>query len=447
MLQTEPVDDVKVWNTVSAAVEQVRIGSERHNVNIAYLHDNSQRQEVTREFLAHLAFNHCGDNVMKLLRKHPNLYDLNLGPVNRVVGHAKHCKGCLVANRRLGARAAYNHCLTKVATEPGKGYFADVAGPIRPLGIGGAKYVQVAVDAYTRFLHVMLMRRKAQAASLLAQLFECVRVQVIRKHNNGVRKLHTDKGGEFMSRDLESFCAWHGIVHKFSDTAAHQSNGVAERRISQLTIGIRSCLLRSCLPHHLWVEAAMHVAHAQNLLSTQTLLNRESGTTSREHQYTDLEELTRLAPDIRRCIPYLRYYGDVTDDTFRLLVQQMRPFGVQVIVCPRRASLQHLEERGIMGYFMSPGDGPSMDPVYISRPTGPTVRLYRHVVTPLVCLEMHAALMNCSRLAETQLPEHVEAEHLEGDLAGLQPHERGLFEVADRDLHEVPPYENDCCDI
>ena len=339
VLRTKPVDDGKVWTSVSAAVEQVRVRSERHNENIAALHEHSQRQEITPQFLAHLAFNHCGDNVMKLMRKHPDMYDLNLGPVNRVVGYAKHCTGCLVANRRLGARAAYNHCVTKVATSPGECNFADVAGPISPLGIGGAKYILVAVDAYTLFLHDMPMRRKSQAASLPAQLFERVRVQLIRKHNNGVRKLHTEKGGEFMSRDLESFCARRGIVHTFSDTATHQSNGVAERSIGQLTTGIRSCLLRSCLPHTLWVEAAMHVAHAQNLLPTRTLLNRESGTTSKERQYTDLEELTRLAPDIRQCIPYLLYYGDVTDDTFLLLVQQMRPFGVQVLVYPRRASL------------------------------------------------------------------------------------------------------------
>ena len=71
---------------------------------------------------------------MKLMRKHPDLFDLNLGPVSRVVGHAKHCTGCLAANRRQGARAAYNHCLTKVATSPAECYSADVAGPISPLG-------------------------------------------------------------------------------------------------------------------------------------------------------------------------------------------------------------------------------------------------------------------------------------------------------------------------
>ena len=273
------------------------------------------------------------------------------------------------------------------------------------------------------------MRRKSQAPSLIAQFFEHIRVQVIRKHNNGVRKLHTEKGGEFMSRDLEFFCAWRGIVHTFSDTAAHQSNGVEERRIGELTTGIRSCLLRNCLPHNLWVEASMHVAHAQNLLPTQTLLNRESGTTSKESQYTDLEELTRLAPHIRRCIPYLLYYGDVTDDTFRLLVQQMRQFGVQVIVYPRRASLHHLEERGLMGYFMGPGDGPSMDRVYITRPTGATVRQCRHVVTPLVCLEMHAALMHCSGMAEAMLSEQAETEQLEGDPARLAHFEGATLQL------------------
>ena len=65
---------------------------------------------------------------MKLMRKYPELYDLDLGPPGRVVGQAKHCTGCLVANRRLGARAAYNHRLAKVATLLGECYFADVAG-------------------------------------------------------------------------------------------------------------------------------------------------------------------------------------------------------------------------------------------------------------------------------------------------------------------------------
>ena len=96
-----------------------------------------------------------------------------------------------------------------------------------------------------------------------------------------------------------------------------------------------------------------------------------------------------------------------------------------------------------MGYFMGPGDGPSMDRVCITRQTGATVRQYRHVVTPLVCLEMHAALMHCSGMADAMLSERAETEQLEGDQAILERFERGVFEVADRDLNEVPPYQND----
>ena len=69
MLRTKPVDDGEVWTKVSIVVEQVRIRSERHNVNLACLKERSQRKEVNPELLAHLAFNHCGDNVIKLMRK------------------------------------------------------------------------------------------------------------------------------------------------------------------------------------------------------------------------------------------------------------------------------------------------------------------------------------------------------------------------------------------
>ena len=34
VLRTKPVDDGEVWTTISAAVEQVRTRSERHNVNL-----------------------------------------------------------------------------------------------------------------------------------------------------------------------------------------------------------------------------------------------------------------------------------------------------------------------------------------------------------------------------------------------------------------------------
>ena len=90
---------------------------------------------------------------------------------------------------------------------------------------------------------------------------------------------------------------------------------------------------------------------------------------------------------------------------------------------------------------MGPRDGPSKDRVYITKGKGANVRQNRHVVTPLVCLEIHDALMHCATL--DIVTEERKAERLAGDQASLAPYMRGEFDVVDRDLNEVPPYQND----
>ena len=104
---------------------------------------------MTPEFLAHLTFNHSGDSVMKLMVRHPDLYNLSLGTRDSIGRQTKPCLGCMIANMRLGARAMYNHFLAKPAEAAGECYHADVAGVICPLGIGGAKHVLAVVDEYT----------------------------------------------------------------------------------------------------------------------------------------------------------------------------------------------------------------------------------------------------------------------------------------------------------
>ena len=56
---------------------------------------------------------------------------------------------------------------------------------------------------------------------------------------------------------------------------------------------------------------------------------------------------------------------------------------------------------------------------------------------------MHAALMQVSGMADVMLSKEAEAEQLRGDQATLPRFEQGEFEVAVRDMNEVPPYQND----
>ena len=106
---------------------------------------------------------------------------------------------------------------------PGESLHADMAGPIVPMGIDKAKCALVVVDELTRFSWVFPMWKKAQTAQLLALLIQRITTQIRRPGEPGVRRLHTDPGGEFKLISLEEFCQWKGIIHTLTDRARSTS--------------------------------------------------------------------------------------------------------------------------------------------------------------------------------------------------------------------------------
>ena len=86
---------------------------------------------------------------------------------------------------------------------------------------------------------------------------------------------------------------------------------------------------------------------------------------------------------------------------------------------------------------MGPGDGPSMDLVYVKSTAKSNVRRYRHVVTPRVCLEEYAMKLHCSELHTAS---DMSDEQVFADQEELPEFERGVFEVDARDPDEALPY-------
>jgi len=89
---------------------------------------------------------------------------------------------------------------------------------------------------------------------------------------------------------------------------------------------------------------------------------------------------------------------------------------------------------------MGSRDGPSLDRVYIRRDTGATFRQFCHVMTPLTCLEMYAALLNCDNTTELTQPRTLLFAYDQSDMAAYK---RGGFNIIDRGLIDLPPSEND----
>ena len=49
-------------------------------------------------------------------------------------------------------------------------------------------------------------------------------------------------------------------------------------------------------------------------------------------------------------------------------------------------------ERGVQGFYLGPGSGPSMERVFLREPGSGAVKQYRHVLVPPALAQKHAML-------------------------------------------------------
>ena len=71
-------------------------------------------------------------------------------------------------------------------------------------------------------------------------------IQAVAERKSGklVRALHTDRGGEFLAKDFEQYCAEPGLHHELTAPYSPQQNGVVERR-NQSVVGTAQSMLKA----------------------------------------------------------------------------------------------------------------------------------------------------------------------------------------------------------
>ena len=184
IMRSHPFDNGLTWTDVTDVLKNDTAIRE-----IAAVPQSEGMDYVSTAFLAHLAYGHCVDAAMRLIAKASELYGGAFSS-GRVVGLRVDHEGCQLAGNIKHNQGLHQGQLVGRAAAPGESLHADVAGPIVPMGIGQAKYVLVAVDELTRYAWVFLMRKKSQAARLVALLIQRINTQVRRPGEPGVRRLH-----------------------------------------------------------------------------------------------------------------------------------------------------------------------------------------------------------------------------------------------------------------
>ena len=79
-----------------------------------------------------------------------------------------------------------------------------------------------------------------------------------------LKRLRSDRGGEYTSTFFNEFCANNGIVHEVIPPYTPESNRVAERKNITFKDMINSMLINFGLPKYMWGEALNTACHILN---------------------------------------------------------------------------------------------------------------------------------------------------------------------------------------
>ena len=205
--------------------------------------------------LWHRRFGHLGyDNLARL----PSMVmgmNLNESDIKKAA-HPKVCEPCIMSKQH---RLSFPSSSTK-PTKPLELVHMDVCGPMQETSIGGSKYVATFLDDYSRLSIVVPVSTKAAVIPTVKNVIAMLENQ----SGRNLRVVRTDRGGEYLNKDLNDFYAHKGIVHETTAPYTPEQNGKAERLNRTLMERVRAMLQDAKLSYNLWAEAVSTANYIRN---------------------------------------------------------------------------------------------------------------------------------------------------------------------------------------
>jgi transposase InsO family protein len=96
---------------------------------------------------------------------------------------------------------------------------------------GGKKYFMTLIYDATRFYYVYLLQTKDE----VLDYFKIYKAEVENQLERKIKRLRSDRGGEYFSKFFDEFFEEHGVIHERTSPYSSKSNRVAERKNHTLT--------------------------------------------------------------------------------------------------------------------------------------------------------------------------------------------------------------------
>ena len=136
-------------------------------------------------------------------------------------GNSDLCEGCMYGKAHKLPFPSSNSRTEKT----GELVHVDLGGPMEVKSLGGARYYALFRDDYSNYRHAAFLKAKSEAISAVKDFILFVKNQT----GNKVKTVRSDRGGEFVNKELSGFFGNKGIKHELTIADCPEQNGKIER--------------------------------------------------------------------------------------------------------------------------------------------------------------------------------------------------------------------------
>lgn len=121
-------------------------------------------------------------------------------------------------------------------------------------------YVLTIVCEYSRYVFAFALKSKAEVLPYIKRVNSYIR----KRFDSSIRSFHTDRGTEYLSKEIQDYFDSQGIVHTTTNGYASMETGQAERLNLTLRNDIKANLLSSGLDTKYWIYILEYVVSIRN---------------------------------------------------------------------------------------------------------------------------------------------------------------------------------------
>ena len=88
------------------------------------------------------------------------------------------------------------------------------------------RYFVTFIDDFSKYCSVFLMKSKDEQF----EKFKVFKTRVENQLEKSIKRVRSDRGGEYTSNEINKFCEENGIIHETTSPYSPQSNRVAKRK-------------------------------------------------------------------------------------------------------------------------------------------------------------------------------------------------------------------------